>query len=151
MADRKHRRPWMLASAGLLALALLVVLLLAAVLWIPRALYPSLTTTDLQGVADPARVQDLKTRRLKLQSDARTTLLQVARRRYRPPRSRAGRAYAHRGLAAPGRLLVVGVLFALGPLVDPTLQLITARIVFQPGAAGCSPGAARPSTPSPPA
>ena len=55
MADRTPRqagprsRPWMLASAGLVALALLVVLLLACVLWIPKALYPSRTAADLQA------------------------------------------------------------------------------------------------------
>jgi hypothetical protein len=60
----------------LLALGLLVVLLLTCVLWIPKWLYPSLTETDLQNVSDAAKVQELKGARLKLQNDARTTLLQ---------------------------------------------------------------------------
>ena len=59
-----------------LVLGLLVVLLLACVLWIPRSLYPSLSETDLQGVSDAAKVQELRGARLKLQNDARTTLLQ---------------------------------------------------------------------------
>jgi uncharacterized protein YjbI with pentapeptide repeats len=71
-----RRRAWRLAGAALLALSLLVVLLLACVLWIPKWLYPSLTETDLQNVSDSARVQELKGARLKLQNDARTTLLQ---------------------------------------------------------------------------
>ena len=41
-----------------LVLGLLVVLLLACVLWIPRSLYPSLSETDLQGVSDAAKVQE---------------------------------------------------------------------------------------------
>jgi uncharacterized protein YjbI with pentapeptide repeats len=53
-----------------------VVLLLACVLWIPKWLYPSLTETDLQNVSDAGKVQELKGARLKLQNDARTTLLQ---------------------------------------------------------------------------
>ena len=65
-----------LAVAGPLALGLLVALLLACVLWIPRSLYPPLTEVDLQGVSDAAKVQELKGARLKLQNDARTTLLQ---------------------------------------------------------------------------
>src|SRR4029453_6218727 len=59
-----------------LVLGLLVVLLLTCVLWIPRSLYPSLSATDLQGVSDAAKVQELRGARLKLQNDARTTLLQ---------------------------------------------------------------------------
>jgi hypothetical protein len=65
-----------LAVAGPLVLGLLVILLLACVLWIPRLLYPSLTEGDLHGVSDAAKVQELKGARLKLQNDARTTLLQ---------------------------------------------------------------------------
>jgi hypothetical protein len=59
-----------------------VVLLLACVLWVPRWLYPSLTDDDLRGVRtaknvpDAAKVQELRGARLKLQNDARTTLLQ---------------------------------------------------------------------------
>jgi uncharacterized protein YjbI with pentapeptide repeats len=74
--DQPPRSRWMLAGAGLFAFGLLVVLLLACVLWIPKSLYPSLTAIDIQGVSDPAKVQDLKATRLKLQNDARTTLLQ---------------------------------------------------------------------------
>jgi len=72
-------RAWKrVAGAGVaVALALFVVLALAScVLWLPRQLYPSLTATDLRDVSDPAKVQDLKAERLKLQNDARTTLLQ---------------------------------------------------------------------------
>jgi hypothetical protein len=53
-----------------------MVLLLACVLWIPRWLYPSLTEADLRGVSDAAKVQERESARLKLQNDARTTLLQ---------------------------------------------------------------------------
>jgi hypothetical protein len=74
--NQRRRLAWRLAGAGLPALGLLVVLLLACVLWIPRWLYPSLTDTDLQNVSDAAKVQELKDARLKLQNDARTTLLQ---------------------------------------------------------------------------
>jgi hypothetical protein len=74
--DQQRRRlVWRRAGAGLLVLGL-VTLLLACVLWIPRWLYPSLTETDLQNVSDAAKVQELKGARLKLQNDARTTLLQ---------------------------------------------------------------------------
>jgi uncharacterized protein YjbI with pentapeptide repeats len=65
-----------LGGVGLLGLGLLVVMLLACVLWIPRGLYPPLSGADLRGVSDAAKVQDLKSARLKLQNDARTTLLQ---------------------------------------------------------------------------
>jgi Pentapeptide repeats (9 copies) len=71
-----------LAVAGPLVLGLLVVLLLACVLWIPKWLYPPLTDNDLKDVKtaqnelDAAKVQELKDARLKLQNDARTTLLQ---------------------------------------------------------------------------
>jgi hypothetical protein len=52
------------------------------VLWIPRWLYPPLTDTDLKDVKtaqnelDAPKIQELKDARLKLQNDARTTLLQ---------------------------------------------------------------------------
>jgi hypothetical protein len=75
-AQQRRRLVWKLAAVGLLALSLLAVLLLACVLWIPQQLYPSLTDTDLQNVSDAAKVQELKDARLKLQNDARTTLLQ---------------------------------------------------------------------------
>ena len=71
-----------LAVASPLVLGLLVVLLLACVLWIPSWLYPPLTDNDLRDVRtaqnelDAAKVQELKDARLKLQNDARTTLLQ---------------------------------------------------------------------------
>ncbi len=73
---QRRRHAWRVAGAGLPALGLLVVLLLACVLWIPRWLYPSLTRADLHDVSDAAKVQELKGARLKLQNDARTTLLQ---------------------------------------------------------------------------
>jgi Pentapeptide repeats (9 copies)/Pentapeptide repeats (8 copies) len=75
-AHQRRRFAWRLAGAGLLALGLLVVLLLACVLWTPKWLYPSLTEADLQKVSDAANVQELKGARLKLQNDARTALLQ---------------------------------------------------------------------------
>jgi Pentapeptide repeats (8 copies) len=76
-AQQRRRRAWRLAGAGLPVLGLLVVLLLACVLWIPKWLYPSLTDTELQNVSDADKVQELKGARLKLQNDARTTLLQA--------------------------------------------------------------------------
>jgi hypothetical protein len=73
----KKAMAWMGVSVGLLlALGLLIVFGFACAVWIPKSLYPSLTASDLQGVTDPARVQDLKDARLKLQNDARTTWLQ---------------------------------------------------------------------------
>jgi hypothetical protein len=75
-AQQRRRIILSLVGAGLLVLGLLVILLLACVLWIPRSLYPSLTETDLRDVTDAAKVQELKDARLKLQNDARTTLLQ---------------------------------------------------------------------------
>jgi hypothetical protein len=74
--QQRRRLTWKLRAGGLLVLGLLVVLLLACVLWIPRWLYPSLTETDLRGVSDAAKVQELRGARLKLQNDARTTLVQ---------------------------------------------------------------------------
>jgi hypothetical protein len=79
---QQRRLIWILAGAGLLVLGLLVILLLACVLWIPKSLYPPLTDNDLRDVRtaqnepDAAKVQELKDARLKLQNDARTTLLQ---------------------------------------------------------------------------
>jgi hypothetical protein len=81
-AQERRRLVRRLAGAGLLVLGLLVVLLLACVLWIPRWLYPSLADSDLKDVRtaendpDAAKIQELKGARLKLQNDARTTLLQ---------------------------------------------------------------------------
>jgi hypothetical protein len=75
-AQERRRLLRRLAVVGPLALGLLVVLLVACVLWIPRWLYPPLTETDLRGVSDAAKVQELKDARLLLESDARTTLLQ---------------------------------------------------------------------------
>ena len=74
---RPRRYPtWMLIGAIAFALVLLVTLLLACVLWIPRWLYPPLTEAGLGNVSDAATVQELKEARLRLQNDARTTLLQ---------------------------------------------------------------------------
>jgi uncharacterized protein YjbI with pentapeptide repeats len=75
-AHERRRRLRRLAVVGPLILGLLVVLLLACVLWIPKWLYPPLTQTDLHGVSDAAKVQELKDARLQLENDARTTLLQ---------------------------------------------------------------------------
>jgi hypothetical protein len=76
---QERRGLWWLARVGPPAL---LVVLLTCVFWAPKWLYPSLTDTDLrdvkneQGEPDAAKVQDLKGARLKLQNDARTTLLQ---------------------------------------------------------------------------
>jgi hypothetical protein len=81
-AQQRRRLIRTLVGAGLLVLGMLVVLLLACVLWIPRWMYPPLTNNDLRDVKtaqnelDAAKVQELKDARLKLQNDARTTLLQ---------------------------------------------------------------------------
>ena len=75
-AQERRRLVRRLAVVGPLVLGLLVILLLACVLWIPRWLYSPLTETDLHGVSDAAKVQELKGARLKLENDARTTLLQ---------------------------------------------------------------------------
>jgi hypothetical protein len=75
-ARRRHRLTWRRVGIGLFALVLLVVVLLTCILWIPKWLYPSLTQTDLQNVSDAAKVQEFKAARLKLQNDARSTLLQ---------------------------------------------------------------------------
>jgi uncharacterized protein YjbI with pentapeptide repeats len=81
-AQERRRLIRRLAVAGPFVLGLLVVLLLACVLWIPKWLYPTLTDNDLKDVKttqnelDAAKIQELKGARLKLQNDARTTLLQ---------------------------------------------------------------------------
>jgi hypothetical protein len=64
---------WALVAAGV---GILIILLLACVLWIPPALYPALTDSNLEDVSDVGKRQELKGARLKLQNDARTTLLQ---------------------------------------------------------------------------
>jgi hypothetical protein len=77
-AQQRRRPTWTLAGAGLLVLGLLWVY----VSWVPGWMYPSLTDSDLKDVKtaqnklDAAKVQELKDARLKLQNDARTTLLQ---------------------------------------------------------------------------
>jgi hypothetical protein len=78
-AQQRRRPVWQLVGAGLLLLGLL----LACVLWIPSWLYPPLTDNDVSDVTiaqstkpDAAKIQELKDARLKLQNDARTTLLQ---------------------------------------------------------------------------
>jgi uncharacterized protein YjbI with pentapeptide repeats len=64
---------WMLLAAALVATA-------AGLLWaltvIPRWLYPPLPAADLGRVSDPAQRIELATNRLKLQNDARATMLQ---------------------------------------------------------------------------
>jgi Pentapeptide repeats (8 copies) len=77
-AQQRHSLAWRLAvsGAGLLALGVLAILLLACVRWIPERMYPSLSDTDLYNVSDAAKVQEFKDARLKLQNEARTTLLQ---------------------------------------------------------------------------
>src|SRR5215207_8315121 len=76
---QQRRLVWRRAGAGLLILGLLAVLL-ACVLWIPKWLYPPLTDADLKNVtaenlSDEAKAREVKDARLKLQNDARTTLL----------------------------------------------------------------------------
>jgi uncharacterized protein YjbI with pentapeptide repeats len=77
-AQQRRVLVWRLAGAGLLILGFLVVY----VFWLPRWMYPSLTGSDLRDVRtaqnkpDAAKIQELKDARLKLQNDARTTLLQ---------------------------------------------------------------------------
>jgi hypothetical protein len=75
-ARQRRRVTWRLVGVGLFALVLLGVVLLTCIVWIPTWLYPSLSQTDLQNVSDVAKVQELEAARLKLQNDARTTLLQ---------------------------------------------------------------------------
>jgi ABC-type Fe3+ transport system permease subunit len=75
---RPTRRPerrwpgvgWMLAAAGVLAVLLLVVFV------VPRLLYPPPPAARFAGVAQEKRIE-LETNRLKLQNDARATLLQA--------------------------------------------------------------------------
>jgi uncharacterized protein YjbI with pentapeptide repeats len=61
---------WVLAAAGVLAVLLLVVFV------VPRLLYPPLPAARFAGVAPDKRIE-LETNRLKLQNDARATLLQA--------------------------------------------------------------------------
>src|SRR4051794_24617245 len=70
-----RRLAWMVAG-GILAIGLLAVLLLACILWIPDQLYPDLKESELKNIGDAGKIQELKGARLKLQNDARTTLLQ---------------------------------------------------------------------------
>jgi hypothetical protein len=65
--------PWFLLALTVIALAL------SCVLVFPRLLYPPLTTTELQtrGVHNARDQVQLQDARLKLQNDARTTLLQA--------------------------------------------------------------------------
>jgi hypothetical protein len=72
-AGRPRRWPavgWVLAAAGVLAV------LLAVVFVLPRLLYPPLPASRFAGVAPDKRIE-LETNRLKLQNDARATLLQA--------------------------------------------------------------------------
>jgi hypothetical protein len=73
-AGRPRRRwpavGWVLAAAGVLAV------LLAVVFVVPRLLYPPLPASRFADVAPDKRIE-LETNRLKLQNDARATLLQA--------------------------------------------------------------------------
>jgi hypothetical protein len=77
-AQQRSRLVWTLVGAGVLVLGLL----LACVLFFPKWLYPDLTDNDLRDVkaaqneSDAAKKRELKDARLKLQNDARTSLLQ---------------------------------------------------------------------------
>ena len=68
-------RLWRPAVISLLG-GLLLVLVLAFVVILPRWLYPSLTGAELDGIAPDRRVE-LRTDRLKLQVDTRTSILQA--------------------------------------------------------------------------
>jgi hypothetical protein len=72
MTYRRRWAPdgWVLTAAGLVAV------LLAVVLVVPRLLYPPLPASRFAGVAPDRRIE-LETNRLKLQNDARATLLQA--------------------------------------------------------------------------
>ena len=73
-AERPRRRRWALDS-WVLAAAGVVAVLLAVVFVVPRLLYPPLPASRFAGVAPDRRIE-LETNRLKLQNDARATLLQ---------------------------------------------------------------------------
>jgi Pentapeptide repeats (8 copies) len=70
-ASRRARR-LLLAVVGVGAAALVLWLVIFA----PRLLVPSVSRVSLSDVADPAKRHELQDNRLKLQNDARTTLLQ---------------------------------------------------------------------------
>jgi hypothetical protein len=73
-SDRPRR--WLLAGASVLAAAGVVAVLLAVVFVVPRRLYPPLPASRFAGVTADKRIE-LETNRLKLQNDARATLLQA--------------------------------------------------------------------------
>jgi uncharacterized protein YjbI with pentapeptide repeats len=59
-----------------LTIVVFIIILLCSVLVFPQLLYPSLSTSDLQGVKNAKERIELQQARYKLQNDARTTLLQ---------------------------------------------------------------------------
>jgi uncharacterized protein YjbI with pentapeptide repeats len=75
-ADQRRQQRW----AGWMLLAAALVATAAVLLWaltvIPRWLYPPLPAVELGRVSDPAQRIELASNRLKLQNDARVTLLQ---------------------------------------------------------------------------
>jgi hypothetical protein len=76
-ANQHRQRPWAgwtLLAAGLVVAAAGLILALAVV--VPRWLYPPLLAIELGQVSDPARRIELETNRLRLQNDARATMLQ---------------------------------------------------------------------------
>ena len=64
---------WVLLTAAAVLVAVGLIWTLAVV---PRWLYPPLPAREVDQIIDPARRIELETNRLKLQSDARATLLQ---------------------------------------------------------------------------
>ena len=71
----QRRHVWRWVCGGVLGFGLIAVLVVACVLWIPRALYPPLSGEDLSKVPD-GDLQTVKDARLALQNGARTSLLQ---------------------------------------------------------------------------
>ena len=71
---RSVRMGWI--AAGAAAALVLVILLWACIAVIPQRLYPPLTDSQLPPGSEATRVQ-LREARLKLQNDARATLLQA--------------------------------------------------------------------------
>jgi hypothetical protein len=66
------KRPWL--AGCLVAIAALAAL--GSLLFVPRLLYPPLTSSDLGGVSDATERITLQQAQAKLQNDARSTLLQ---------------------------------------------------------------------------
>lgn len=70
------RRGWARFAAGLGIAAGLILVLVLALVVIPLWWYPPVQEFELRQVSDPARRIEVESNRLKLQNDARTTMLQ---------------------------------------------------------------------------